>query len=186
MGIATTAAIITAVGAGVSAVGELQESRQQAEALEHNANIANQDARLVEARGEEELRKARRDRRRLLARQVAIAAASGRDIGGGTPLDIINRSQQELVIDENIIQFNTRTAASALRERAVQDFNLSKQVRTSGRVRAASGFLLGLGQSFAGGGFGKISGAQQQTHTASVNRFGQRSFGGRGGGGLPE
>ena len=99
------AALMQFVGAGVEAGGQFLEADLEASALEYNSTLAKQEAIALNYSKKFALDKSKRENRRLLARQTAITAASGRGFFG-SPLAIMLESQTQGKLDEQIITYN--------------------------------------------------------------------------------
>lgn len=146
---AVVAAIAAVTGGVISAVGQQKEGKAQKKALKHNAFIAQQNSDLIKKQTEQELHKAKTRRRRLLARQIAVAAASGRDISGGSPLAVIEASERAGILDEKIIDFNSDVARSGFSQQAGILTKQGKQIQSATKLGSYS-TLLSSGGSAAG------------------------------------
>lgn len=138
------AAVMQLIGGLTQAYAGLEAGKAEAESLEYDAYIAQQDAQLIEEAGEFELGKARTERRRLLSRQVAMAAASGRDISGGSPLAFIEAQERAALMDEQVISFNKNIAVGGKLSEAALLFGASSTVRNATRAGFYTS-LLGVG-----------------------------------------
>lgn len=105
-------------GNTLESIGVYFEDKIQAETLEYNAFVAEREMLQLQKYKKQELHKAVTMQRRLLARQVAITAGSGRSFSG-SPLDVMARSESEALIDQNIIRANTAAAMGRLGGRAI-------------------------------------------------------------------
>jgi len=132
------------LGGGAQAFGGLEESEIESRNLEYESYIARQDASLIQEAGDLEEGKARTQRRKLLARQVAIAAASGMDISGGSPLAVIEASERAGILDEQIIAFNKNIAVGRKLSEAALLYGASRSVEKAGKVGFFTS-LLGTG-----------------------------------------
>ena len=158
------------IGQGLEAYGEYSETKTAAAELEYEGYIARQDAELIGEAGELELHKAKTDRRKLLARQVAIAAASGRDISGGSPLAIIEASERALVLDEQVIAFNTQIAVGRKLGEAELLFGTGRSLKKAAKLGLYMS-ILGMAQTGAksfGGGKGSNIKSRPKTKTPKV------------------
>lgn len=123
----------------MQAYGQIQESKAKAATMDYNADVAAADAKLAEKAKGVELHKAKTRQRSLLARQNAVVAASGRDYSG-SPLDVINRSEAEALLDQNIITLNANTAIGRLYGQVAIDRGSASAALHFGRSKA--GFQL--------------------------------------------
>lgn len=128
------AAVLQMIGMGVSAYGERQQAKLQAANMEYEAYVAEQDAQNLEKAGELEKHKLRTAQRKLLARQVALAAASGRDISGGSPLAIMEASERAFLLDQQIISYNTARATGAKLAESQMVFGMSRSVNLGAKL----------------------------------------------------
>ena len=135
-------------GTVLQAFGSYQESEAKAAALEYNAQVAEADARQVDKSKEHELHKSKTVQRRVLAKQIATAAASGRQMSG-SPLDVMARTESEALTDQEIIRSNAASAQGRLYSQSANDKGRASSVKSQGRSRALSKLLLGGGSSYA-------------------------------------
>jgi hypothetical protein len=121
------------IGSATQAVGTYMEGKVKSEIQEYNAFVSEQDALQIDKSKKHELRKSRLARRKLMGRQIAFAAASGRSYSG-SPLDIINRSESEALINESIIRSNSALAKGRASGQAIigrQGAKSTKKMATS-------------------------------------------------------
>lgn len=137
-----------ALGLGLGAVGSYMEGEATAAALEFNASMAEIDAEQVEKAKEHELYKTKRARRKLLARQVAATAASGRSFSG-SPLEVMARSESEALRDEAIIRSNAATAKGSLYAKATFDKARAKTEKKLAVSKSLSGLLISGSNMYA-------------------------------------
>lgn len=128
-------------GLGLQAYGAYSEGEARAEALEYNAFVAEQDAKEVEKAKKHELHKSVTAQRKLLARQWAVAAASGRSMSG-SPLDVMNRTESEALLDQSIIRSNAATAKGRLHGQAIMDRGQAESARKMGRAKSITGLFI--------------------------------------------
>jgi hypothetical protein len=108
--IAAIGMIAQAAGKGLGLYGDYIAAKMKSREMEYAATVAMMDAQEVEKAGNFEQGKVRTAGRNLLARQVALAAAAGRDISGGSPLAIIEASERAFGVDEGIVAYNKNMA----------------------------------------------------------------------------
>lgn len=128
-------------GAGMQAYGSYQESQMKAEALEYNAFVAEEEAKQIEKAKEHELHKSMTAQRKLLARQVAATAASGRSMAG-SPLDVMNRTESEALLDQSIIRSNAALSKGRAHGQAIMDKGSAKTTRSMGKAKSLAGLFI--------------------------------------------
>lgn len=132
---AMTASIAGMVGSITQIAGTLDEASSNASAMKYNAAVAANDAKMAEKAKGIELHKSRTARRKLLARQNAVIAASGRDYSG-SPLDIIAQSESAALLDESIIRMNADMKIGRLYGQAALDRGSATSALNLGRAKA--------------------------------------------------
>ncbi len=165
-----TALAITALGAGIfESIAQTQEAAVEAQAQEFaagadlfNADIARQEARLVQARAKIDIARRRKAGERLVSEQQVLFAASGVRIDEGTPLIVMEDTLYENELDLLILQFNADIESQFLESQARQSElqaeqrrGVATQARIAGRLRAGKTLLSSLttfGTAFAGAG----------------------------------
>lgn len=162
---AAMTAIMLGIGLASSAAGSVEEGRQKASAMKYNARVAENDAKLAEKSKEIEIGKHRTAVRKLLARQNAVIASSGRSYSG-SPLDIISRSESEALLDESIIRMNADVRISKLRSQSMLDRGSASAAASLGRAKAARSLAM------AAGSFGKKSAADSRNTDRSASESG--------------
>ena len=124
----TVAAVIPLIIASgvIATVSQVQQGRAAREAGEAQAAIAARNAQLAERQAEAEQAAAleaakvqEKEGKKLLARQKALFAVSGVQVGIGTPLDVIVEQAGELKAEELTIL--TEGAISAAQRRGQAD-----------------------------------------------------------------
>ncbi len=129
------ASIAGIVGSVTQIVGTMDEAQSRASAMKYNASVAASDAKIAEKAKGIELHKSRTARRKLLARQNAVIAASGRDYSG-SPLDLIARSESEALLDESIIRLNADIKIGRLYGQVALERGSAKAALSLGRAKA--------------------------------------------------
>ena len=140
---AAIALIAIIAGGAVTAVSQIQQGRAAREAGEAQAAIAARNALLAERQAEAEQAAAleaakvqEAEGKKLLARQRALFAVSGVQIGIGTPLDVIVEQAEVLKAEELTIL--TEGAISAAQRRGQADIFRAQGSAAKARGRAAS------------------------------------------------
>ena len=144
-------------GTVMQSYGAHQAAEAEAATLEFNATIAEMDAKQVEKAMKQELHKAKTAQRRLLARQVANTAASGRQMSG-SPLSVMARSESDAERDQEIIRSNAANAKGRLYGEATYTKAKAGTVKASGRTRGLSNLLIGGSTAYAKSNYFKKKG----------------------------
>ncbi len=157
------------LGAGVlESTAQIQQGAIEAQAQEFaagsdifNADIARQEARLVQIRAKLDIKRKRKEQEALIGTQRVLFAISGVRIDEGTPLIVLQETLEATELDILITQFNADVESQRLESqarfdelRAEQRKSVAGQVRTAASLRAAKtllGSVSSFGQKFAGG-----------------------------------
>jgi hypothetical protein len=136
---------LSAIGTGLSVYGKYQQGQSAASAAEANAKMAEQQAANLDLENRENIRRQRIENQRLLSRQRAGFAASGVQIGTGSPLEV--QAETAGILELDILDQN--------RASQIQQNNLFYQARTdradasnyrsAGTLNAAGSLFSGLG-----------------------------------------
>lgn len=149
-------ALLLIAGEGFKGFGAFQAAEVRSGELEYDAYIAQQDARLIEKAGKLEQARVVTAGRRALARAIAIAAASGRDISGGSPLAVIEANERAFALDEQIVSFNKNIAVGRKLSEAALLYGSSRGASKLGVYTS----LLGMGATAAKHGNFGVSGGK--------------------------
>ncbi len=160
------ASALSLIGLGMDITGGLSEADEQAATLEYNATVAQLDAEQVEKQKGQELHKLKTAQRKLLARQIAVTAASGRDFSG-SPLDVIARSESAFLLDAHILESNAALAKGRLYSEAIFSADRASATLSAGRTRA-----VGTGFSSVGKLVGKNYFGRKPASAKSANPYG--------------
>ena len=145
------------LGTVMQSFGAYQEGQATAAALEFNAFQAEEDVKQVEKAKQHELHKAKTKRKRLLARQIAATAASGRQTSG-SPLELMARAETEALRDEGIIRSNAAMAKGKLYGQAAHDKSRAKTAKSLGTSKALSNLFIGGANTYAKSNYFKSKG----------------------------
>jgi hypothetical protein len=103
---------VTAIGTVATAAGQIQAGRREAEAIrtnikidQFNAAISRQEAELVEAKKGLEVRRLRRQKKKILSTQRALFSKAG-VLFEGSPLEVMSDTEEQAELDILISQFN--------------------------------------------------------------------------------
>jgi mannitol-specific phosphotransferase system IIBC component len=143
-----------AVGLGVmqaqqqNAAGKYNQSIQN-----RNAEIAEQEAKQIEQQKEFDLQRFDQNFKQLQGQTITRISKTGADFSG-TGLRILRNNVEQGELEKNVVEYNSKVAASQRRE-AGNMFRIQGQfARASGRA-AAIGTLVSTGLNFAGSSAGK-------------------------------
>jgi len=145
------------IGTGMSAVGQIQQGRiaeaegkaaQQIE--EHNAAVAEQEAKLAEKKGLYEMRRTAREGERLIGSQVAQLGASGAGLGVGAPLRLIEEQMAEIELEKLLTGYEAMTEAQRARGQAASYRMRGELARERGKAAKGASYF-GAGSSLLQG-----------------------------------
>lgn len=140
--------ILSVVGGGIGAYGQLKESEAQARASEYNANVAEMNAEqaiLISAQDER--------RQRIIARKElgsirAAYGASGVSMEG-SPMDVLAESTANAELDALNIRYAGQAKAAGLRDEASYERFRAKETRAAGVLGAAASLLSGGARAYS-------------------------------------
>jgi hypothetical protein len=140
-----TAAVLTAVGAGVSAYSSYQQGKAAQKLNNYNASVADQAAADKARDGRILANNQRQQNQKLLSRQRALRAKSGVVGNTGTPLLVAADQAAQLEMGALETEITANSEASRLRQQAVADRMAGKSARRAGNLGAAATILQGAG-----------------------------------------
>lgn len=138
------------VGTGLSAVGQISQGRQQKAGYEYNARVAEENAKAIRVKGAFEEAQSREKLRVLSGKARADYAASGVDIGSGSPLTVMAHIAAEGKKETEMIRYGTKVEEYQQLNQAKLDRMYGKQVASAGLWGGTSTFFSGLGQAGLG------------------------------------
>jgi hypothetical protein len=138
---------VATIGAGVSAYGSYREGQDAKAASQYNANVAREQAAMIEQSGAMDASRQRKQVSRLIGTQKAGYAGAGVELSG-SPLDAMIYTAAEGEMDAQIIEYSSRIKSQGLLSQAKYDERLGDIYARSGMVRAG-GTLLSQGTSIA-------------------------------------
>lgn len=150
---AETLAAVALGASGIASVGSIFAGQQQARSAEvqadYDAQVAEQNRRIVlqQSGAAEEMQ--RRRSRAMLSEQVAGVAESGLGMTGSA-LDLYNSSVQQAELDAMTVRYDGELRAAGLTQQAEQARTASKSAKSYGRTALLTG-ILGAGADMAGG-----------------------------------
>lgn len=139
------AAAAMAAGAGIQAVGAIQQGNSNASVASYNAQIANQNAGIVEAQGIEQERRSRVQSAKAIGGEQAAYGASGVS-SDGSAMDVIRNSAANAELNALTIKNNADIKVTALQNEEALDYYRASNDRTSGYLNAASSLVGGSGK----------------------------------------
>ncbi len=149
----------TVIGAGVSAIGAIQQgkaqeaaSNYQAAVAANNAKIAEQNAQLAAQTGEAKAEATSLQNREQLGHILAAQAASGVDVDSGSPVDVRvtqretgRLSQETDVYNAALQQYGYRTQGAGYQAQSQLDRAQAQSAARAGPLTAAGSLLGGAG-----------------------------------------
>lgn len=133
------------IGSMAQAYGAVEEGKQKADAMKYNAAVAANDAKLAEKSKKIELHKHKTATRKLLARQNAVIASSGRAYSG-SPLDVLARSESEALLDESVLRLNADMRINKYRNQSMMDRAGAGAALRLGRAKASRSIMSSAGK----------------------------------------
>jgi hypothetical protein len=138
----TTASLL---GTGITAAGQLQSSKAEADALEANAAISQNEAEQVSQATKEKTLQISRERNRMLGAQNAAYGASGLALVG-SPLEVMAQTASEYERDILMTGYTGEIGRTQkVNEAGIYDWS-AQQKRKTGRIAAGSTLLTGFGK----------------------------------------
>lgn len=155
--IATLSMIATGLGAGVSAIGAVQQGQAQKQAADYqaavdrnNAILSQRQARDALERGQADQQAAMRKTADALGRARASYASRGVEGNFGSPLDVMGDMAQFGALDTSTIRGNSERQALGFEAQAANS-NASASLRTmQGENAATAGVIGGMGSLLSG------------------------------------
>jgi hypothetical protein len=157
---AATLAVVSLIGAGISARGQQQAGKYANAVAQQNARFADQAASDAIRRGREEAAIHRSRVRQVIGSQKAGFAAAGVETESGSALDVLSDTALLGELDALTIENNAAREAWGLRTQGFNYLAQGRLARLQGRYGAAgtaiSGAAGAVGTYYgAGGTFGK-------------------------------
>ena len=139
---------ISAVGAGIKAVGSVIGGNKAKAAADYNASVSEQNAQQAEiSAGLEEYRQ-RQLARKVIGRARGQVGASG-IAASGSALDVIADSAAQAEMDAQMIRYRGAVQATNLRNQATSQRMEGSAAQTAGYISAASALTSGAYDIFA-------------------------------------
>lgn len=138
------AAITSAVGTGISVMGQMEAGKAQQKWAEYNAAVAERDAETARLNAEYEAGLYRKDTERILSRQRALFGKAGVTLEG-SPLLLMAETAAEGEMDALMIERGGKIQAERYRSEAMLSRMSGKMYRRAGYYGAGSTLLTGIG-----------------------------------------
>lgn len=157
-----------AAAAVVSAVSSYQQSQAQAKAADFNAQVARQNVASANAQSQAATMQLQRDQQRKLSAAVAQYGASGVQTDSGSPIDMLQESVRQGVLDRATMGYNYATRATDYQNQSNVYQSQADNYRSSSLLNAgvaglSSGAMaygaMGMGGGAAAAGSASASGA---------------------------
>ena len=136
---------IALAGAATSAAGQYKQGKSAKEAMNYNAQVAEQQGQMAEDSAELEALKLSRNKDRVLGAQRAGYAGSGVVNNTGTPLDVELQSASEAEMDIMIAKWNGKVNKEKAKSQASYDRMLGENYMSAGKAGAVSTLLQSAG-----------------------------------------
>lgn len=140
-------------GKGLAAVGDIRQGNANENVADYNAQVANQNADLVQSQGAEQARLAQLQADRVIGGMRAAYGASG-VTSDGSAADVIRNSAANAELQQLTIKNAADIKSTALRNEASLDYYRASNDRVAGYMNAASDIIGGGGKMamMSGGG----------------------------------
>ncbi len=148
--IAIAALAMSAVGTGVSALGQIQKGKTEKAAGEYNARVSEANAAAIEKKTVYEEEQSRDKLKRLMGTQRALYAKAGVDITSGSPLLVLADTAAEGEKEAKMIRYGGDVEATQQKNQARLQRLYGSSAYSSGLIGAGSTFFSGMGQAGLG------------------------------------
>ncbi len=136
-------AILSLLGTGVSAVGQIKQGRDAKDIFEYNQAVAQYQGKLAQDKADIEQGRLERDVKRTISRQRAIAGKSGTVSDSGSNLTTLIETQRQGDLDSAIIRYNADIASWGALNNASLLKTKGQQIETAGFLNAGATLLDG-------------------------------------------
>ncbi len=168
--LAIGALALTAIGTGISVYSAYEQGKVASNASEANAQQAQQQAANADLENRENIRRQRVENQRLLAQQRVGYAASGVEIGNGSPLeqqadtaailelDALDRNRASLTQQQSLFDQSAGFSASASNYRRAGTLNAAGSLFSGVGSMASTGYNMNRSGVFSStGSTGSVS-----------------------------
>ncbi len=149
MGFASLA--LNAIGTGLSARQQVTEGATSQAIADRTAVIADQNAIIAKNQAVTEEFRIRRGAEKLKGKQRVAFAASGVDIGTGSPLLVLADTARQAEIDAMTVRTRGAIEEAGFKEQAVTKRYSGKQAYKAGKTGAFATILSGAGRALSTG-----------------------------------
>lgn len=141
-----TAVVTTAIvmGTTMGTMAYIEQSKAVKQQGQYQQALALREAEITEEASEHEERGARRDAKKLKARQLVQYAGGGVVPSVGTPLKVISDTQAEIEADIGLQRYGYGLQAGRLRSRADMERRLGRSKSRAYRYQAGSTLATGV------------------------------------------
>jgi hypothetical protein len=164
-----------------SAAGAVMAGQAQARAYEAQANVANQNARMAQMAGSEELKRGAREEagfreraRQFQAAQRTALAASGAQLSGSS-LNVLTDTAQGIENDATTMRYGTLQRKWGYNASAVNFTNQAAAARSAAKNASTAGGIGGLSGLLSTAG--TVAGMTPKTGTGSIVKNGTITVG---------
>ena len=144
--LAWTAVALAGVGAGVSALGSMNQANYLAQVANNNAQIQRHNAELATQAGGEEARQIALRGAAMVGAERAAAGASGIDPNSGSTLDVQSAQSMQTSLDEVTTRSNAALKAYGYNVAATSDVAQGQLDQMAGQNQAISSIMGGASQ----------------------------------------
>lgn len=137
--------VLSLAGTAMSAVGQMNAGKAEAQAARYNAQVNEMNAAAERDKSAVEAEDFRRQNARKLASSIAARGASGVDIGSGTPLMVSEDVVREIELGASRIGHEGAAKSTAYKNQATLDRARAKNASSAGRIMAGATLLSGAG-----------------------------------------
>lgn len=142
-------AVVSVVGAGVSAYGQKQAADAASSVAKVNAKNEETQAGIAAQQAQLEAEQQRRQSRLRLGAQRAAGAKNGIDLSSGSITDVFQDTANQGELDALSTIYAGQTQAAYLRGRASVSRAESKNYKSAGSLQAAATIIGGIGSAGA-------------------------------------
>jgi len=150
-GLAIGGLALQGIGSQQSAAQQKQAGETGAAIGEFNAQVAEQNAKIAKANAVAEEIKIRQGAKRLKGKQTAAYAASGVDVGEGSPLIALADTAREAELQALDVRTKGEIQATGFEQEAVGQRFTGGQLQQGGIAASQATILSGAGRTLASG-----------------------------------
>ena len=143
---------LMAGAAVVSAVGAVRQGQAAAASADYNAKVAEQNAQIANAQGNAAVEAQQRDAQRRMGAAVAAYGASGVQLSGGSPMDVLEESARNSALDAATLKYNYRLRGMGFENQANLYSAQSGFASTAGYLGAGAALASGTANAIKFGG----------------------------------